>query len=371
MTNIAPPPARLRSRENVADTGVSLVAREFPTISLRGRAFTLLDTDGSEKELPGKTLHVVVVDALPSVGRKYYEEAYSQDNNVGPTCWSNDGQTPAANVSTPCAVSCAACPMAAAGSGADGRSAACGFVKPLAVYLADDQSEKPTLYRLDVKAMSLFGGRQQVGYLPWLGSKDQPGYVNNLYKNVMGALPEANRHFSNAVTEIAFTGDSVPAIGFRFIDWIGDFDVDYMGSLKLEDYAKMFEVTTRGEAAARRALESKQSAGALPAPAAARRGAGAAQAQAQEKVAETAPPAGRRGAATPPAEETAAAPAAGRGRRGAAPAQELLPPEAPAAGRGRRGAAPPARLDPAVISGDDGDQDIAGLAARLADMGSN
>jgi hypothetical protein len=370
MTNIAPPPARLRSRESVADTGVSLVAREFPTISLRGRAFTLLDTDGSEKELPGKTLQVVVVDALPAVGRKYYEEAYSQDNNVGPTCWSNDGQTPAANVSTPCAVSCAACPMAAAGSGADGRSAACGFVKPLAVYLADDQSERPVLYRIDVKAMSLFGGRQQVGYLPWLGSKDQPGYVSNLYKNFMGTLPETNRHFSNVVTEIAFTGDSVPAIGFRFVDWIGDFDVDYMGSLKLEDYAKMFEVTTRGEAAARRALESKQSAGALPAPAAARRGAGAAQArtQAQEKEAETAPTTGRRGAAQAQAEETPAAP---RGRRGAAPAQEVLPPEAPAAGRGRRGAAPPSRLDPAVISGDDGDQDIAGLAARLAGMGGS
>lgn len=281
MANIPAPPTRLRTRLNVMDTGVQKFARDYPVITLSGRRFTTVSLDGTPTELDSKTLDIVIVDALPGIGRKYYDGAYDPDAAVPPSCWSNDGQTPAKSVEDPRAASCASCKFGAAGSGQDGKSTACGFIKPLICYMAEDQGETPTLYRLDCKAMSLFGGRQQVGYLPWNGGKEQPGYVKNLYNEVMAGVPEDNKHFSNVVTRICFTSDSVPALGFQFAGWVEDFDLDFMESLSAEDYVKMLEVTAPGEVSAgKAAVASRERGKALPAPAAPTRAATASAARA-------------------------------------------------------------------------------------------
>ncbi len=372
MANIPAPPTRLRTRLNVVDTGIQKFARDYPIITLSGRRFTTISLDGTPTELDSKTLDVVVVDALPGIGRKYYEGAYDPDNAVPPSCWSNDGQTPAKSVEDPRAASCASCAFGAAGSGQDGKSTACGFIKPLIVYMADDQGEAPTLYRLDCKAMSLFGGRQQVGYLPWNGGKEQAGYVKNLYNEVMSGVPEDNKHFSNVVTRISFTSDSVPALGFQFAGWVEDFDLDFMESLSAEDYVKMLEVTAPGEVAAGKAAVSARERGkALPAPAAPSRAAPAAriarapvQEQEQEQEQEQAQPAARRAARSEPEQPAAAS------RRTARGTQEVLPPEPEqAGGRRGRGAAVPSKIAPAVISGNVADDpEVADLAARIASM---
>jgi hypothetical protein len=378
-TNIPAPPSRLRSRSAALDTGIQRFTREYPIISLRGRRFTTIDTDGNENELNGKTIDVVIVDGLPGIGRKYYDGAYDPDAAVPPACWSNDGQTPAKSVEAPRAPSCASCPLGAKGSGADGQSTACGYVKPLIVYLADDQGDIPVLYRLDCKAMSLFGGKQTVGYLPWQGGKEQPGYVKNLYDVVMQGLPEDQKHFANVVTRVAFTGDSVPAIGFAFAGWVEDFDIDFMETLKAEQYLPMLEVAAKGEiAAGRAAVAARERDKALPAPAkpAARATASAVATraparapdpepdEAEEEVVEQAKPATRRAARAEPE------PAAQAPRRAARGTQEILPPEPEPAATGRRGrAAVPSKIIPATISGDDdGDQDVANLAEQLSRM---
>ena len=371
MANIPAPPTRLRTRLNVMDTGVQKFARDYPVITLSGRRFTTVSLDGTPTELDSKTLDIVIVDALPGIGRKYYDGAYNPDAAVPPSCWSNDGQTPAKSVEDPRAASCASCKFGAAGSGQDGKSTACGFIKPLICYMAEDQGETPTLYRLDCKAMSLFGGRQQVGYLPWNGGKEQAGYVKNLYNEVMSGVPEDNKHFSNVVTRICFTSDSVPALGFQFAGWVEDFDLDFMETLSADSYVKMLEVTAPGEVSAgKAAVASRERGEALPAPAAPTRAATASAARApvqeqeQEQEQEQPAPTARRGARSEPEQPAATSRRTPRGT------QEVIPPEPEQpGGRRGRGAAVPSKITPAVISGNVGDDpEVADLAARIASM---
>ncbi len=372
MTTPAPP-SYLRRRENVADTGLTR-SRDFAVISLRGREFTAIDLDGTEQSL-GNTIDIIVVDSLPNVGRKYYAGAYDPEVPSLPDCWSNDGQTPAKNATTPQAASCASCQFGAAGSGRDGKSTACGHIKPLIVYLASDTAPRPVLYRLDCKAQTLFGGKQSVGYLPWLGSKESPGYVRNLYNDTMQGLPADQRHFSLAVTRVAFTKDSVPSVGFKFVGWVEPQDIEFMDSVSVEDYVPMLEVTSKGEAAASAVQKlGKEKQAALPAPGPqARRTAEPRQEQEQEQEApvrrrsaparaEPEAPVSRRAARAEPEPE---APVSRRAARGS---QEVLEPEqeAPASRRGRP--AVPSKITPAVVSGDDDDPEVAELARRLGGM---
>lgn len=347
-------------REQVADTGVSALARDFPIISLAGREFTLIDTAGNKTPLPGRELKVVVIDALPAVGRKYYGTAYDPDKPGAALCWSSNGQTPDKEAREKQSPSCAVCPLSAAGSAADGKASGCGYIRPLIVYLADDESPRPLLYRLDLKGMSLFGGRQKAGYLPWLGSKQQKGYVPTLYEGHMADWPESARHFSTVVTSLAFTDDSVPALGFKLVGEVEDFDWAYITSLELKDYAAMMAVTPPGEIAAGLRLEGGAQRAALPPPtrasAPAVQGRAAPQAPPVQEEADAAPapataPARGRRAAT-----QAAAPEPTRSRR--APAEpEIIPPEprtAPATSRrGGGGATVPSKITPEVVSTDD------------------
>ena len=363
--------SRFRRRDAAADTGLQAFTRDFPTISLKGREFMLTDTTGEKTVIDSRTLDVIIVDALPAVGRKFYEAAFSPDNPAPPACWSNDGRVPAANVPSPQHSACATCPQSAAGSGRDGKSAACSFIKPLVMYLADDKSDKPILYRLDLKGMSLFGGRQAAGYLPWLGSKGVKGYVAALYEGPMADWPDEVKHMSNAITQLRFSEESVPSLGFKYVSDVEDFDLDYMATLKIEDYQRMFEVTTAGELAmvgralpgpdtSRRALPQSSE----PAPAAAQTRAAPAPAAAQTRAA-PAPAAeqatgGRRGRTQAAGE---AQPAATRSRRASEP--EILPPEP--ARTSRRGGQPAvsSKIDPAVIEGDPSIDDISDAIAGL------
>lgn len=100
-------------------------------------------------------LNVIVVNALPSVSRQYYEKAY--DPNGEPTlpdCWSNLGDKPEAGSVNPQAGSCQTCPQNVAGSGG-GTRRACAFQRRIAVILEGDPLGE--VYQMNLASTSIFG----------------------------------------------------------------------------------------------------------------------------------------------------------------------------------------------------------------------
>jgi len=123
-------------------------------ISIKGNKFRLF-VDGEQVSVSKEDhLNIVVVNAA-AISRTYYEGAYDPNNTSGPTCWSTDTRTPAAEVPAEQkkASRCADCPMNVKGSG-QGDSRACRYNQRLAITLEGKPDE---VYQLQLPATSLFG----------------------------------------------------------------------------------------------------------------------------------------------------------------------------------------------------------------------
>lgn len=127
-------------------------------IGLKGNRFRIVLNGKEETIIEENYLDVIIVGAVPHVSRIFYEGAYDQDTKTPPTCYSADGNAPADDVKQKQAVRCDICKQNQKGSKIVGgvKIKACGFFQRLVVMLPGD----PTLYRLDTKAMGLFGTSQ-------------------------------------------------------------------------------------------------------------------------------------------------------------------------------------------------------------------
>jgi hypothetical protein len=153
-------PAHLKSlapSEEDREQWDSGTVSSFPVLSLSGKRFTMRSGDDEElirkpddPEEPETRLMLVVLRANKGVARTYYEEAYQPGSDDPPTCYSNDGIIPAADVEDRQAKKCAVCKWSQWGSritDSGARGKACSEVKRLAVALLSDLGT-PMLLRL-------------------------------------------------------------------------------------------------------------------------------------------------------------------------------------------------------------------------------
>ena len=100
-----PVPAHLagRTRRNVADqvhTGLGMPTP--PSVSIKGGAFTLVDSNGAKEPIETNYLDVVIIDTLPFVNRVYWGRDYTGgENNLAPECWSDNGIGASRNATNP------------------------------------------------------------------------------------------------------------------------------------------------------------------------------------------------------------------------------------------------------------------------------
>lgn len=173
-------------------------------ISIQGGVFRLI-ADGKEvAAIEERYLDVVIVNAA-QLARAYYKTKFKDSETSAPVCWSDDGETPDANVANPQAASCANCPMNAKGSG-DGDTRACRYNQRIAVVLANDM--EGDILQMTVPGKSLFG-REDNGQFP--------------LKAYATWLQAASIEPNEVVTRIKFdTKAEHPKLMFRTLRWLDD-----------------------------------------------------------------------------------------------------------------------------------------------------
>lgn len=176
-------------------------------ISIKGGVWRLMANGKEIAKNEDRALNIVVVAAAPHVSRTYYEGTYQEgeDNKTAPSCWSENGDTPAAEVKKPLSSRCVDCPMNQSGSG-QGDSRACRFSQRLAVVLGNDLGGE--IYQLSLPAKSVFGAGEP-------GKWPLQSYVKTI----------AGRGFpiSSLVTEARFDTDSaVPKLTFKPVKVLND-----------------------------------------------------------------------------------------------------------------------------------------------------
>ena len=122
------------------------------------------NTNGTFKKKIGKAqvgetikgeFNCIIVNALPSVSRIFYKEAYDADKEATlPNCWSNLGDKPEEGAADKQSANCASCPQNIAGSGGGTRKA-CRYQRRVAILLEGDPSGD--VWQFAIPAKSLFG----------------------------------------------------------------------------------------------------------------------------------------------------------------------------------------------------------------------
>lgn len=210
-------------------------------ISIKGCVFRLL-ADGKEvAAIDERYLDVVIVNAAAKVARTFYAATFTEDTLQAPVCWSADGDAPAAEVKTPPAKSCAACPNNVKGSG-QGDTRACRFSQRMAVVLANDV--EGDVMQFTVPATSIFGKAD--------GGEYRPLQDYARYHAAQGI------DISMLVTRVKFdTSVATPKVFFKAMRWLTD-----------EEYAITLEKSTSPDAIHAITLAVSQQDGAAAAPAA-------------------------------------------------------------------------------------------------------
>lgn len=124
MSNILPYsesslPAHLRlvaAGESMADDLI-VSGGGFPVMSIKGKVFTIKRGDEDkilmrpdDEETPASGIEVVLLRSQRAVTKTYYDSGYTEGSVAKPTCYSNDGEAPAADADEPQCKKCAICP---------------------------------------------------------------------------------------------------------------------------------------------------------------------------------------------------------------------------------------------------------------------
>lgn len=199
----------------------------IPTLSIAGKKFSMkiggettiltkVDSETGEK-VNLQFVNVVVLDQNPNRSRTFFAKEYVSGENQAPECYSSDGKKPDADVKTPCAATCAACPNSVKGSrirnGKEGY--ACESKKRLAVWpsamLAKDIGLPPLQLILPITSVWDKENKQNdaEGWFAW------DNYVDML--RGMGVT-----HTGQIVTRIKFDNTEHPKLLFKAIRWLDD-----------------------------------------------------------------------------------------------------------------------------------------------------
>ena len=176
MANIVPfneskLPAHIRAMSNNKNSDLlsGMGGVSFPVISIEGKVFSI-KRKGSDPEIvnepgtkvPARALQVVIIKAGPSGNKSaqvFYAGKYVKGSDAKPTCYSNDGVSPASDATEPQAAKCAVCAQNQWGARIteDGKKAkACQSSKRLAV-AAPDLLNDPMLLRVPTTSLRALG----------------------------------------------------------------------------------------------------------------------------------------------------------------------------------------------------------------------
>lgn len=133
-------------------------------ISIKGGVFRLYSGGKEVAAIQDRNMNVIFVRMAHAPARTYYSGPYVEGSKVSPTCWSGDSKLPDPAVKNPVAPSCDKCPMAAKGSGNDGKSTACRLSWRTAVVLPHDPAGD--VMQLVLPAASVFG-KEEDGRWPF------------------------------------------------------------------------------------------------------------------------------------------------------------------------------------------------------------
>jgi hypothetical protein len=101
-----------------ADDLISGAGGGFPSISIKGKVFTLVR--GDERTIipgpggdgaPAQALDLVILRANRNFSKNFYKGSYVEGSDDKPTCYSDDGIAPAADAQEPQATKCMTCPQ--------------------------------------------------------------------------------------------------------------------------------------------------------------------------------------------------------------------------------------------------------------------
>jgi hypothetical protein len=139
----------------------------FPHVSVKGKVFHI--TRGDEKTLvtkpgedePASSIEVVIVAANEHLSKVFYSGGYTEGSKEAPSCYSNDGISPATDAKEPQSKKCAACAHNQWGaritdSGSKGK--ACSDSRRIAISVSD-QINDPMLLRVpaaSLKALAVY-----------------------------------------------------------------------------------------------------------------------------------------------------------------------------------------------------------------------
>lgn len=229
-------PARLANRTALAASPFSgmLSSGGFPVISIKGKVFHTVN--GEERKLimkpgtddePASSLEVVVLDFNPHKSKVYYLDGYTEGDTSKPTCYSNDGLTPAADAEDKQHKQCAICPHNQWGSRITDnkkKAKACSDSVRLAVAPAGDLTNA-MLLRVPATSIPMFGV-----------------YGTGLHEH--GVLP------SDVVTKVGFDYSvSHPSLTFTLLRFVTDEEADAIEAAKQEPVVGDITGVTTGASA--------------------------------------------------------------------------------------------------------------------------
>ena len=178
-------------------------------ISIKGGVFRKF-VGGKEVAVnEDRHMEVIFVKMAHNASRTFYSQGYVEGAKVSPVCWSSDGKTPDAEVKSPCASSCNACPNSVKGSGTMGKGTACRLSWRTAVVLPNDPNGD--VMQLVLPPTSCFGDEEN-GRWPF-----KP-YIQMLASNNISA--------GRVVTRMSFdTKAPVPRLLFQPVAAVPESDI--------------------------------------------------------------------------------------------------------------------------------------------------
>lgn len=227
-------PDYLRQAYGTSAVSNLLRGESIDRVSIRGRAFRLIEGGTEIVASAAPAMNFVLVAAAPKVSRTYYEGQYDESVKAAPVCWSSTGDAPddAVPVAQRKSPNCAQCSMNVAGSGQK-ESRACRFQQRIAVALPDRLNK---VYAMTIPATSLWGDKVQAG---------QPAPLTQ-YASFLAAnrLP-----MEGVITEFSFDiQQTQPTLRFRVAGWLNQdqmIDAQELGDTDEAQAAIAFNVISR------------------------------------------------------------------------------------------------------------------------------
>jgi len=209
-------------------------------ISIKGGVFREIVGGKEVRTNDDRSINVVIIKAAP-VSRMYFGTGYVEGETSKPTCWSNDGNTPAKEVAEAQRQSarCKGCKQDIKGSGQN-DSRACKFQQRVAIML-DGDIEARNVYQMVMPATSVFGDAEN-------GKMPLQAYARHCAAH--------NTVIESIITEMRFdTASPTPKLVFKPVRELTDAEADVV--LEMVEHPDTAKAVT---------LNVSQTDGVIPAP---------------------------------------------------------------------------------------------------------